>query len=68
MELNIGESLKQHREQRNLTITQLAKQTGISRQNLTRWEENLVVPNALFCVKLAQFYDISIDELLGIKL
>ena len=68
MEINIGESLKQHREERGLTITQLAKQTDISRQNLSRWEENLVVPNALFCIKLAIFYDISLDELLGLKL
>lgn len=66
MEINIGKALKEHRENAGLTVTALAKGTGISRQNLSRWEINQVVPNALACIKLAKYYDVSLDELLGL--
>ena len=65
--IDIGEALKQQREQRNLTVMQLARETGISRQNIARWETNQVIPNALFCIKLAKFYGISLDELLNFE-
>ena len=63
--INIGSSLKEHRENANLTQTQLANQTGIKQQNLSRWENNTHVPNVIDCIKLANFYQISIDYLIG---
>lgn len=63
--LNYGEAIKYHRELAGLTQRQLSKQTGINQDNLSRWERNEVLPNIDFCVKLADFYHISIDELIG---
>ena len=67
MEINIGAALREHRESRGLSLSHVSRETGISRQNLTRWELNIVVPNALFCIKLARFYGITLEDLLGIK-
>lgn len=63
--INYCESLKYHREAAGLTQMELSKKTGISHQNINRWESGAVLPNIDFCVKLADFYGISLDELIG---
>ena len=65
--MNYGESLKYHREQANLSQRQLAKEIGISQGNISRWESGEILPNIDFCVKLAEFYGITDDELIGRK-
>lgn len=63
--MTYGNHLKEKREERNLTQTELAKATHISQQNISRWERNEILPNIHFCTILADFYGISIDELVG---
>lgn len=63
--MNYGTELKNIRTQRNKTLKEVEKETGISNQNLSRWERNEVLPNIDFCVKLADYYQISLDELVG---
>lgn len=65
MEINIGKSLKLIREGENITQSQLAKETGIKQQSISRWERGERLPNILDLVKLANYYKISIDELIG---
>ena len=60
-----GKALKYQREASGLTQTQLAERTGISQESISRWENNLVLPNIDFCIKLADFYGITLDELVG---
>ena len=63
--INIGETLKEHRLTLGITQSDLAKATDIKQQNISRWENNTHIPNILECIKLANFYDISLDELVG---
>lgn len=63
--LNYGEALKYQREKLNISQLELAKKIGTSHQNVNRWEKGEVVPNIDFCVKLADFYGITLDELIG---
>ena len=65
MEINISKSLKLIREGENITQSQLAKETGIKQQSISRWERGERLPNILDLVKLANYYKISIDELIG---
>lgn len=65
MKINIGKSLKNIRESENLTQSKLAEKTGISQQSISRWESGQRFPNILDLVKLADYYKISIDELIG---
>ena len=60
-----GAELKYHRLIRNKTLNQIEKDTGISNVNLSRWERGQVVPNIDFCIILANYYCISLDELVG---
>lgn len=63
--INYGESLKQNSLVRNKTLLDVERDTGISNQNLSHWENGKVIPNIDFCVKLADYYQISLDELIG---
>lgn len=60
-----GESMKEHRIAASKTLNDVAAATGISVQNLSRWERGEVAPSIEYCVKLADYYDITIDELIG---
>lgn len=63
--INYGEELKYQRIVRNKTLKQVEEDTGISNANLSRWECGKVLPNIDFCVQLADYYGISLDELIG---
>jgi len=65
MKLNYGEALKQQRKLNGLTQKQLSEATGIVQPNISAWENNIYSPNIDFCVKLADFYGITLDELVG---
>ena len=62
---NFGEALKQQRKACGYTQEELAKATGIAQPNISAWENNIYAPSLEFCVKLADFYGITIDELIG---
>ena len=64
-EMSIGYYLKMQREQAKLSQGELAKQTGITQAAISRWEDDLRVPSIESCIKLADFYGISLDELVG---
>ena len=62
---NYAESLKDHRLSRGLTLMDIERATGISNANISRWENGQSIPGINFCMQLAQFYGISVDELVG---
>lgn len=63
--MNFGEELKFQRTKRNKTLKEVERDTGISNSNLSRWESGKVLPNISFCVMLADYYGITLDELIG---
>jgi len=65
--MNYGEALKEIRMLQGKTLLQVEKDTGINNANLSRWESGKVLPNIDFCVKLANYYCVTLDELVGRK-
>ena len=63
--LNYGEAFKEQREKLGLSQSAVAKRINTSHQNISRWESGKILPNIDFCVKLADLYGISLDELIG---
>ena len=63
----ISEALKYQRETANLSQSSLAKETGISQQKISYYESGKHVPSIDDCILLAEFYGISLDELVGRK-
>lgn len=68
IQTDIGKALKEQREATGLSQSELAKGVGMHQQTISRWESNENVPNVLDCIRLAQFYGITLEELLGISL
>lgn len=63
--INVGNTLKEHRMTCGYTQSSLAKATNIKQQNISRWESNIHLPDIMECIKLADFYGITLDELVG---
>lgn len=63
--MSIGYYLKTQRELAKLTQGELARKTGITQAAISRWEDDLRIPSIESCIKLADFYGISLDELVG---
>lgn len=61
--MNIGGKLKELRKQSGLTQEELSLKLGISRVNYTRYEIGQVRPDYETLVKIADFYDVSLDEI-----
>lgn len=64
---NYGNAIKSQRELFGYSQTALSKKTNISQQIISKWERNETIPSIDMCVQLAQFYGITIDELIGLE-
>lgn len=65
--MNIGQKLKELRKDAGLTQEELAKILSISRVNYTRYETDKVRPDYETLLKIADYHDISLDEIFGRK-
>ena len=61
-----GNALKYQRQLNGYTQSALSKATGIKQPMISWWEAEKGLPNIDFCVQLAKFYGITLDELLGL--
>lgn len=62
--MTFGESLKQHRKEKNLTQEQLAEQFQVTRQTVSKWELDQAMPEVGKLVEIAEYFEISLDEIL----
>ena len=61
--MQIGNKLKELRISEGLTQQELSVRLGISRVNYTRYETDKVRPDYETLIKLADFYNVSLDEI-----
>ena len=60
-----GQTLKELRLESGLTQTQLASEIGVVQGTIYFWENSINEPTASYIVKLAEFFGVSCDTLLG---
>ena len=60
----IGTMIQRLREQQNLTQKALAECLAVSDKTISKWETNETVPNIYQSKKLAQIYNVSLDDLI----
>ena len=65
--LKLSERLYSLRKERKLTQDSVAKELGISMKSYCRYEKNEREPTASVLVQMADFYDVSLDYLVGLK-
>ena len=61
------ERLKELRLEKKLTISQLAKEIGVSDAAISRWENNERIPNIDNLFAIANFFHVSSDFLIGLE-
>ena len=60
----VGSFLKELRKEKNLTQEQLAAQLNVSGRTVSRWETGSNMPDISILVDLAEFYNVSIHEII----
>lgn len=59
----LAENLLYLRKRNRLTQEQVAGAVGVSRQALSKWETGESAPDIDNCIALANFYDVTLDDL-----
>ena len=65
---NFGNRIKVLRRKMNLTQEELAERINVSFQTISKWETNASLPDVTMIPVLANFFDVTTDELLGVDL
>lgn len=65
--MKIGEKLKELRIQNKLTTIQLAKELDTTNASISRWENDVHLPDAEAIKKYCEYFGVSADELLEIE-
>lgn len=66
--MNIGNKIRELRKQRGITQEQLAESIGISFQAVSKWENNIALPDITLVPVLASYFGVSMDELFDFNL
>lgn len=61
--MNLGNLILECRKKSNLSQEDLAKEVGVTRQTISKWELNETSPDLKQAIKLAELFNISVDEL-----
>lgn len=67
MNINYGECLKKFREKNNLTGEQLGRLIGVGKSAISNYENHTRKVPLDYVVKLAVYFQVSIDSIIGIK-
>ncbi|MGI6744116.1 MAG: helix-turn-helix domain-containing protein [Eubacteriales bacterium] len=66
--MNLGNKIKSLRKARGITQEQLADCIGISFQAVSKWENNIALPDITLAPALASYFGITMDELFDYNL
>ena len=63
--MTLSESLKRFRKERNLTQKKIAEIAGVAERVYQSYEYGKVIPTVTVLISLADFFDVSLDYLVG---
>lgn len=55
------------RKNKGISQQELASVLGVAYQTVSKWETNVTFPDITLLPQLAQYFDVTVDELLGLK-
>lgn len=67
MKENISTRLLELRKERALSQAKLAKEIGVTQKAIDFWEKGINEPKASYIIKLAKFFNVTADYILGIE-
>lgn len=60
-----AKQIKNLRQSRELNQVQLAEKLGVTKQSISNWENDNIMPSIDMLVRVADFFQVSTDYLLG---
>ena len=63
-QIKAGAFLKDLRKDKGITQEQLAEELGVSGRTISRWETGKNMPDISLLVEIAEFFDVSIPEII----
>ena len=67
MEIKLAENIQMLRKKKKMTQEELALIFGVTSQSISKWELGLSCPDVMTLPKIAEYFEVSIDELMGYK-
>lgn len=68
MNIKLSDNIRKYRKARSLTQQQLADALGVTVGAVYKWEAALSMPDISLLIELADFFDTSVDALLGYEM
>ena len=65
---NFATRLKELRQENKLSQQKLAETIGVTQKAIDFWEKGINEPKASYIIKLAKFFGVTTDYLLGIEI
>lgn len=62
-----GEVIYNLRKSRNFSQVEIAKQLGVTKQTVSNWENNNILPSVEMLVKVSKLFSVSTDYLLELE-
>ena len=63
--MTIGKNIADLRKNSGMTQEQLAETLGVSSQTISKWENEVTMPDIMLLPVIAGCFDITVDELYG---
>ena len=64
--MRFDENLRNLRKEKDYSQEYLAEKLGVTRQTISKWENGTAMPDLKKLIELADFFEVSIDDLLGL--
>ena len=61
----LSENIKNFRKEKGMSQEELANKLNVVRQTVSKWEQNLSVPDSEMLIKIAEIFGVSVSRLLG---
>lgn len=61
--MNLGETIYKLRATQNLSQEELAEKLDVSRQSVSKWENNMAVPELDKIIRMSELFGVTVDEL-----
>lgn len=63
--MNLGKTILELRKKQNVTQEDLAAELGVTAAAVSKWENSYTLPDVLMLCALADYFQVTTDELLG---